>query len=451
MGRTLSRRELLRHAAVAATAAAATPVLQLNRAPVAFANTGAVPTFYVAESGSDSADGLTPQTAWATIQKVNSALPDDGSRVLFQRGDTFYGELKPPFGCEVGAYGSGPRPTLTMAKLLNRPDGWAQDSDNVWKIDLGSPATHDGYTAIDDANIGYLMVDGSVKPALKFDKADLSAAWDFYCDLPNHTLYVMAPTNPTSLAADIKAAPNGNIGGTTGRVISCTAGSNDIHDIHVTGSGACGIDGTASDVNVHDCLIDYIGGSVLLDGTRRRYGNGIQNWVGAKRWTIENNEIAQIYDVAWTAQGDAKSSGGWEDITLRNNHIHDCTQSFEFWSKGSEGATGFQRILVEGNTCERGGYSDFSDVRPDQDVRVHLLTYVWDTPADITIRNNVFDDSYAAYSYHSHEPIGYTTYDNSIRLKPGQPIEFQRPETVEDHIDWQAVTGREKGSTFEVV
>jgi hypothetical protein len=453
MGRALSRRALLSNAARASVAVVAIPLLQLDRAAQAAASpsAGGKPTFYVAASGSDDADGLTPQTAWATIQKANAALPGDGSTLLFRRGDTLYGELEPPFGCDVGAYGDGARPTLTMFKILNRPDGWVRDSDNVWKIDLGTPSTHDGYTSTADANIGYLVVDGVVKPALKYSTADLKDQWDFYSDIPNHTLYVVAPDNPTTMAGDIKAAPNGNAPGGTGRVISLMAGSNDIQGLHLTGTGGCGIHGDASDVRIHDCLVDYIGGSVLQDGTNRRFGNGIQSWVGAKRWTIEDNEVAQVYDVAWTAQGDAKATGGWEDIAVRNNHIHDCSQSFEFWSKGSDEASGFQRIVIEGNRCERAGYSDFSDVRPDQNVRVHLLTYLWATPADITIRNNVFDNAYGAYSYHARDPIGYSTYDNSIRLNAGQKIEFQRPETVEDHADWQTETGRESGSTFEIV
>ena len=100
-------------------------------------------------------------------------------------------------------------------------------------------------------------------------------------------------------------------------------GSNDIHDIHVTGTGGCGIGGTAPDVHIHDCLIDYIGGSELRIESRPRYGNGIQNWVNVKRWLVEDNEVAQVYDVAWSAQGSARTTGSWEDLTFRNNHIHD--------------------------------------------------------------------------------------------------------------------------------
>jgi hypothetical protein len=443
-----SRRTFMRLAAGASTSLAV-PMLASRLLPLAAASPS--PTFFLSSAGNDNADGRTPDTAWATIQKANSALPEDQSTVLFQRGDTFYGELAPPFGCEVGAYGTGDKPILTMFKLLNRPEGWIEDSAGVWKINLSSPSTHDGYTATTDANIGYLMVDGVVMPALKSQVSDLTDPWDFWSDIANGTLYVAAPANPTTLAADIKAAPNGNAYGPTGRVIYCRKGSNDIHDIHVTGTGGCGIGGVAPDVHIHDCLIDYVGGSVLLAGTYPRYGNGIENWVDVKRWLIEDNEIAQVYDVAWSPQGRAGASGSWEDMTVRNNHIHDCNQSFEFWSTGSEAAGGFKRILVEGNRCERAGYSVFSDVRPDQNTRVHLVTYLWETPADITVQNNVFDDVYGAYSYHAYDPVGYVSRDNTIRLRAGQKMQYQFPDTVEQAADWQAATGREAGSTIVVV
>ncbi len=415
-----------------------------------------MPTFYVSASGSDSANGLSPATAWATIQKANDALPDDGSIVLFERGGTFYGELDLPLGCEVGAYGSGDRPVLTLYKLLNNAGGWSEHAPGVWQIDLGDPDSHGGYTASDDANVGFLLVDGSIKPSLKFDMSELKSQWDFYCDIPNHTLYVAASTNPTAAAGDIKAAPNGNAYGASGCVIYCQRGQNSVHDVHVTGSGGCGIRGAAADVHVHDCLIDFIGGAVLAGygGGNVRYGNGIEHWRHASRWTIEENEVANVYDVAWSPQGgDLNGRGpGWTDMTIRNNHFHDCGQMFEFWSEGGSDAPGFVRIIVEGNLCERAGYGAFSDVRPVQSLRVHLLTWQLDTPVDITIQNNVFDDAYGSYTYTDKDlPPGFVTRGNTIRLKAGHKIEYQRAETVEQASEWQSATGRETGSTFVIL
>lgn len=406
-------------------------------------------TFYVSAAGSDVADGLTASTAWASIQKVNADLPS-GCAVLFRRGDSFFGELNPPPNCEVGAFGSGAMPVLTMHKLLNRSDGWGEHSAGVWKIDVGTASTHDGYTATTDANVGHLVVDGSVMAGKKKELAGLQKRWDFWCDTSTNTLYVATDANPTSLAADIRAAPHGE----TGVVIKCDHGSANIHDVHVTGSGGHGITGVGPDVHIRNCLINYVGGSFLPgsgDGTVR-YGNGIENWIGAKRWLIEKNEIAQVYDSAYTAQGIAGTGDeGWEDLVIRGNHIHDCTQSFEFWSTGAASSKGFNRILVEGNLCERAGYSDFADTRPNQQVRVQFLTYEWDLAADITVQYNTFDGAYSAYSYHAMDTVGLVMRNNTIRLRTDTKMEYQRTETVEQASTWQTATGRESQSTIVAV
>lgn len=86
--------------------------------------TGSV--YYVASNGSDSNDGLSPSTAWKTVNKANGSRRA-GDLILFRRGDAF------PFtsayiidkgsGTAVNpirwdAYGSGPRPRLVASDRL---------------------------------------------------------------------------------------------------------------------------------------------------------------------------------------------------------------------------------------------------------------------------------------------------------------------------------------------
>ena len=89
------------------------------------AYTGAV--YYVdGTSGSDSADGLSPATAWRTVAKVQTALfalsgaahPPAGSAVLFRRGCAYTGNLNvygDTAGLTIGAWGTGARPQITWA------------------------------------------------------------------------------------------------------------------------------------------------------------------------------------------------------------------------------------------------------------------------------------------------------------------------------------------------
>ncbi|WP_224490084.1 immunoglobulin-like domain-containing protein [Robertkochia flava] len=51
-------------------------------------------TYYIASEGDDTADGLTPATAWATINKLNNVNFKPGDSILFKSGDIFNGQLK---------------------------------------------------------------------------------------------------------------------------------------------------------------------------------------------------------------------------------------------------------------------------------------------------------------------------------------------------------------------
>lgn len=77
-------------------------------------------TYYVSATGSDSADGLSTSTPWATVSKVNAATLGPGDTVLFKGGDSWSGTMLYPnitgtpsavSPVTIGAYGTG-RPTL---------------------------------------------------------------------------------------------------------------------------------------------------------------------------------------------------------------------------------------------------------------------------------------------------------------------------------------------------
>lgn len=76
--------------------------------------------FHVRADGDDNADGLTPDTAWASIDRVNAGSYGPGDRVLFRGGDTFTGTIHivpevatgaPEAPIIFGSYGTG-RATL---------------------------------------------------------------------------------------------------------------------------------------------------------------------------------------------------------------------------------------------------------------------------------------------------------------------------------------------------
>ncbi|MCC2594194.1 hypothetical protein LKO27_12330 [Tessaracoccus sp. OS52] len=76
--------------------------------------------FYVdADGGSDSNSGLSPDSAWATVEKVNATDFEPGDQILFQAGDTWTTEGlviddsgQPGAPIVVGSYDDGTRPRL---------------------------------------------------------------------------------------------------------------------------------------------------------------------------------------------------------------------------------------------------------------------------------------------------------------------------------------------------
>jgi len=106
---------------------------------MAFAAAGpaAAVTYYVAADGSDTRAGTSPEQAWATLARVNDAALRPGDSVLFRRGDTWRGTLRPKSGAEgapitYGAYGDGPKPLLLGSVAKNDPSDWRDEGGNQW-------------------------------------------------------------------------------------------------------------------------------------------------------------------------------------------------------------------------------------------------------------------------------------------------------------------------------
>ena len=433
MNERLPRRDLMKMLALGSIlgVAAASSAGCGSPVPQPTASSGRV--FYVSPTGDDAASGLTPYSAWKTITHVNAQLASGvirvGDSILFECGQTFHGKIRPPAGAAkhgskyltIGSYRSGDnqrRPAISSYKLLNIAAGWTRAEHTVWTIDLSSTMadiTHSGYDGAQGGgnNIGFLKIDGVIHGRRMWRLAELAEQWDFHC--AGNMLSVKSAGNPATLASDIRAACDGD----------CISME---HSLRVTGlrlegGGGHGIQGSAFNVRVDDNEFAELGGSAL--GATTRYGNGFEAWIDSADIVVERNIFHDIYDVALTAQGGpASSTGQWSNITFRNNLVYLCNQSVEFWSDGEPGRDrGFLNCVVECNTCLYAGYGWSSKVRPDQDTKVHLLTYGWVLPADITIRRNIFYDAHTAYRISTSPTPGLDCIENVIYQRRGRPLQ----------------------------
>jgi len=99
--------------------------------------------YYVKTGGNDLASGTSDATAWATINKVNSifSVLKPGDRILFKRGNIFYGTIKitksGASGSPItfGAYGTGDKPIITGFTAIS---SWTNEGNGIYSASLKS-------------------------------------------------------------------------------------------------------------------------------------------------------------------------------------------------------------------------------------------------------------------------------------------------------------------------
>ncbi len=127
-------------------------------------------TYYVNNLGNDSNLGTSEDSAWRSLDKVNSFVFSPGDQVLFKRGDSWTGTLVVKFSGTAGnpivygAYGTGATPKIYGSEVIS---GWTLHSGNIYKARVNSRVTqlfvdgvrvkaarfpNDGYTHIETVN-----------------------------------------------------------------------------------------------------------------------------------------------------------------------------------------------------------------------------------------------------------------------------------------------------------
>lgn len=334
-------------------------------------------TYYVsASNGSDTANGLTPATAFATLARVNALQLKPGDELLFRSGDTWFGMLWPKGSgtsaapIRIGAYGDGDRPVLDgdgyQASLLVLDD----DHYDISGLTLTNQASHLTGAAAAKLEAGFDGVindDGSgerVRFGLKIVAATRSLTDFTLSDLSIHDVFP-TPTSPDDAhrGYGIKFESQSDLG--VGAIYTISDVEMDGLTVARTGHYGVwirplGLDGSddhkhdgftlrnssfldtggagfvvvkASNVLVEDNLFD--GAGSRLDPRMWQRGSGL--------WTFDAREVVIQYNLLRNAQGPLDSYGVHIDYNNENVVVQ---YNYSFNNAG-----GFAQILGANVDC----------------------------------------------------------------------------------------------------
>ena len=362
-------------------------------------------TYYVASNG-NSEDGLSEKNPM-NYETLKTKTFISGDKILFRRGDIFYGSLKIKQTIvdnnvlTLSAYGDTKKgkPILSCYKIVNKKESWEKESDNIYRVDLTDPKKFSGIkdTTPESTNIGFMETKNKTKYYnLKSELSELSELYDFY----SNEKYLYVRTNgasPYEELGELKLAPRLFV------LIMCS--NVKVEDLHIQGTGAHGIVGsgtTNENIEIVNNIIEDIGGSFLNE--KERYGNGIEFYqIDVKNLKIHKNIIRNVYDVAFTIQGE-KGSG--TNITLTKNIFCLNSQDSEIWEVNQ--ATGVYNYVFEDNISYMQGRGWGYLARPDKYCASHILFWGYgfdnvEEKTDIYFKNNYVYNPKRIYFIAEHE------------------------------------------------
>ncbi len=363
-------------------------------------------TYYVSPKGNDTNSGTSPEQAWKTLTRVNSAPLRSGDGVLFERGGVWRGQITAnKAGVTYSAYGTGDKPKI-YGSPENSADAskWiATDLPYVWKYykasaeDVGTFVFNDGESCAIKRCIrtdGPTPVDRITGKPLESYK-DLEEDLHFYQDRETGEIWMRSEKgNPGTRFRSIEMNPKHH-------VVAVSANGITVDNLCIMYGGAHGVGaGTCKNLTVTNCEFRWIGGSILTynhggnnPGVPVRYGNAVEIYGSCDGYRVSNCYFYQIYDTGITNQ----ASGEGKLITMKNIEYSDnvfdcCNWSVEYYisSLEADNKSMMSNFRIVNNLMWYAGYG-FCEQRPDKDGAAHIKS--WMSGAG-TFRRNPAEDFY---------------------------------------------------------
>ena len=354
--------------------------------------------YYVSNTGNDNSNGLSPETAWATLGKVEKAKLQYGDAVFFERGGVWQGHLFMQYGVTYSAYGEGEKPIITGSPLdAAQPEKWTlhaetADGGKIWKY------------AEETEDCGVILLNGGEVIARKSypvwngNEYINHDAEPYIMEEELYDLMFFSALDLRGVAVEENIEGNGMKGSL---YLRCDAGNpgevyekielalvpmgsaddgkgwNTVDNIHFRCYAVSGLCGRLQTV-FQNCEIDWCGG-------------GIKYYRADQTVCISGGGML-LFGV---------------DLTARNNYIHDCeNKGIAIVINGGEHDDSERmNILAEGNIVERCGSS------------VYLWTGLFGPDAEWKYENIRFHNNYfvnGAYGWRQRNMPALLEYGDQL-------------------------------------
>ena len=349
------------------------------------ANGGTV--WYVSNSGSDSNDGKSEKTPFATLDKITELQKANtvkyGDVVLLKRGDEWHVKFSTKSGVTYSAYGEGAKPRVLGSIEADGADKWlATKYPNVYKFaepiymaqDVGQIVFNDGEAygfktvkkvgediALAGGDEGYVSngIDYWYFNEQAFEnEKDLAHHLQFYHNYTDSSLYLYCKGgNPADLFDSIEIGTKGDaVFGVSNVII-------DNWNIRYTGSHGINTN-SIENFTVRNCEVGWVGGSHQNPGNATtRYGNAIQVYGQAKGYYVYNNYVHNCFDCGPTIQVGATLTEGkkvvFENVEIRDNVCWDGDLEVWLTTDVPNTATTYGKLInctLTGNLVTASGY-----------------------------------------------------------------------------------------------
>lgn len=411
-------------------------------------------TYYVSNSGNDTNTGLSEQSPWKTLKKINSSTFKPGDYILLKRGDTWRESITIPSSGNstsrivFSAYGTGNKPVILGSR---QPVSWTNQGGNIWKSDASFTTNPYNVQGTGGGNIWSINTDLSVNTGIyQTSLGALTADNMWYYG--SNSIYLYSTSNPSTRYRGVEVCVNSyGIGTNHKQYLEI----NGIDIFYATVGIYESTYPSAYDVKgliIRNCELAYFGypngagigiyafysNSLMENNTIHDCGRrGISlitytNNFTIRDVTIQNNTFYHGYHTTSVdLQGTSGYTGGCDNLIIRSNLIYDAPNyappayPMQMFLSDQGAKNSMTNILVYNNIFKyaSGASININGIESlnvynntfygHNEVRNSLSSFLFITKTHATVKNNIF-----------YSQLSYDNNDNGLAYLVGEGADF---------------------------